>query len=76
MSINGIGRPCNWNLSDETDDPNYRPNMKAAANWRDDAEAACERHLSALLSTFENHARRSGRPLEHCAVYLMNGVRP
>lgn len=76
MSINGIGRPRNWNLSEETTDPNYRPNMKASSHWRNRAEIACERHLKAMRLEFGKLALKHGILVSDARLMLMNGEQP
>lgn len=76
MSINGIGRPRNWNLTDETDDPNYRPNMRAGIRWRVDAEAASENMLFAMRREFLKLAGKHGITVNDATLLLMNGVCP
>lgn len=74
MSINGIGRPCNWDLLEV--DPAYRPNMRAANHWRDKAEKACERHVSAMRREFMALAVKHRITVNDATLLLMNGVMP
>lgn len=76
MSINGIGRPRNWDISETTSDPNYRPNMKACSHWRHKAERSCERHLKAMRLEFGKLALRHGILVSDARLMLMNGVQP
>lgn len=72
MSINGIGRPCNWDLLDV--DPSYRPNMRAAAQWHNNAIIACETHLWAMQREFNRMAAKHGIWPRDAQLLLMNGI--
>jgi hypothetical protein len=70
MSINGVGRPRNWNLTGEV------PNMRASNHWRHKAEIACERHLKAMRLEFGKLALRHGILVSDARLMLMNGEQP
>lgn len=73
MSINGIGRPRNWETAT---DPNYRPNMRESIRWRNNAEMASENMLFAMRREFLKLSGKHGITVNDATLLLMNGVQP
>lgn len=68
MSINGIGRPRNWDT--------HAPTMDRAKNWRVAAEIACQTHRKAMRKEFGKLALKHGISLHDAKLMLMNAVMP
>lgn len=68
MSINGIGRPRDWNACEES--------SNRLRVWNYNAETACERHLEAMRREFLALAGKHGITVNDATLLLMNGVQP